>query len=410
MSQRLWSPEDAQEVVLADVRPLGAERVGLLDALGRVLAEDVRARRDGPAWDNSAMDGFALRAADLREARPERPALLEVVEDLPAGRVGERAVGPGQASRIMTGAPLPEGADTVVPIERVEHDGRELRVPQSAEPGAHVRRRGEDVRAGEVLVPAGTELGPGEVAVLAAQQRSQPAVGRRARVAILATGDELIDVDGELGPGRIVNSNSYGLAAMVRAHGGEPVVLPSARDEPEALRGAVESALSADFVLSSGGVSVGAYDYVRKVLAEMGAEERLWGVAMKPGKPLFFGVIRGRPYFGLPGNPVSSLVVFLQFVRPALRKAAGHPEARWRLPEARALAEGPLANGGERREYLRARVARDDEGRLRASVRGAQGSHILSSMLSANGLVVLEPGARVAAGESVRVQLLGEIG
>ncbi len=403
--------EEARAAVLERIRPLGPERVALTEALGRVLAADVAAPYDNPPHDNSAMDGFAVRFADTAPATEASPVTLPVIEDIPAGRVPQMKLEPGQASRIMTGAPIPAGCDTVIRVEdtRDHGDHVEILIPED-EPGANIRRRGEDMREGEPLIPAGTELGAGEVGVLAAVQRSFVAVGRRPTVGVLSSGDELVEIDEVRGPGQIVNSNTPALGAVARSCGAEPVLLPTVADDEAAIRASVETALACDFVVSSGGVSVGEYDYVKKVLDDLGAEEVLWRVAMKPGKPLFFCMLKGRPYFGLPGNPVSSLMSFLQFVRPAVRKAAGYPRDQWPLPESRARMEHDVANDGDRRNFLRARLRLDGAGRLTASTsHRAQGSHILTSMLGANGIVVLDPDQSVAAGEPVTVQILGHV-
>ena len=402
--------EEARAAVLERIRPLGAERVALTGALGRVLAADVAAPYDNPPHDNSAMDGFAVRFADVAAATRESPATLPVIEDIPAGRVPEHRLEAGQASRIMTGAPVPPGCDTVIRVEDTRDHGDRVDILVPAEEGANIRRRGEDMREGEPLIRAGAELGSGEVGVLAAVQQSFVAVGRRPTVAVLSSGDELVEIDQVRGPGQIVNSNTPALGAVARACGAEPVLLPTVADDEAAIRASVETALTCDFVVSSGGVSVGEYDYVKKVLDDLGAEEVLWRVAMKPGKPLFFCMLRGKPYFGLPGNPVSSLMSFLQFVGPAVRKAAGHPPERWPLPESTALMEHDVANDGDRRNFLRARLRLDGGGRLTASTsHRAQGSHILTSMLGANGIVVLDPDQAAAAGDPVTVQIIGAV-
>ena len=408
MSEPLLTPEQAQTIVLEHIQPLGVERVPLFEALDRVLAQDLPARHDSPPHDNSAMDGYALRHRDIAAATSARPALLEVIEDIPAGYVPQKSVGPGQASRIMTGALLPAGADTVIRVEDTRAEGAKVAILDPDEEGVNIRRRGEDVQAGQVVVTAGTYCGPGELAVLASLQQAFVPVRRRPVLAILSTGDELVELDEPLAPGKIVNSNTYGLAALALANGALPLMLPIVRDEEAQIRRAVENALSADFILSSGGVSVGDYDYVKKVLDDLGAQAKLWRVAMKPGKPLFFCTLQGKPYFGLPGNPVSSLVSFLQFVRPAIRKAAGHPPGEWFLPVASARMEHPIANEGDRRQYARARL-RLEQGRLLAAAPHGQGSHMLSSMLGANGLLLLESGAHLGAGDEVLVQLCGPV-
>lgn len=402
--------EEAQQIVLDNIHLLGVERVSLLDALGRVLAADVPAAHDNPPMDNSAMDGYAVRFADIRAATAAAPTRLQVVEDIPAGTVGKKTVGPGQASRIMTGAPVPAGADTVVQVEGTRGEGDKVEILDPGFSGAHIRRRGEDMKEGEVLIAAGSECGPGEVGVLASAQRTFLPVYRRPTVSVLSTGDELVEIDEPLEPGKIVNSNSTGLAAMCRAHGAVPVVFPIIPDDEGEMRRSIEAALTSDFVISSGGVSVGDYDYVKQVLTQMGAEELLWRVAMKPGKPLYFCLIGGKPYFGLPGNPVSSLLSFLQFVRPAIRKATGHPPDELLLPSGTAHMEHSVHNRGDRRRYLRARLRFGDAGQLLASTtHRAQGSHVLTSMLGTNGIVVLDPEEHVEEGGSATVQIAGDL-
>ena len=405
---KMLTPEQAQQIVLDHIRPLGVERVALLDALDRILATDARARRDNPPCDNSAMDGYALRHQDIQAASAAQPAVLEMIEEIPAGRVGQQTVGPGQTSRIMTGAPVPPGADTVIPVEDTRAQGNRIEILEADERKANVRHRGEDIQAGSVVLPAGTLCGTGELGILAALQCSFLPVQRRPTLAILSTGDELVEIDEALEPGRIVNSNTYALAALARAHGAVPIMLPIARDSEADTRQAVENALQADFILSSGGVSVGEYDYIRKVLNDMGSQFKFWRVAMKPGKPLFFCLLQGKPYFGLPGNPVSSMMSFLQFVRPAIRKATAFPAADLLLPTARGVVENPLYNEGNRRNYLRARL-RFAKGRLYASTHAGQGSHMLTSMLGANGIVVLEPEQKVEPGDEVNLQIIERV-
>ncbi len=403
--EKMLTPEQAQQIVLDHIRPLGVERVALLDALDRILAAEVRARRDNPPCDNSAMDGYAVRHQDIADATPAQPAGLEMIEDIPAGHLGEKTVGPRQTSRIMTGAAVPDGADTVIPVEDTRAAGRLVQILEPDAVGANIRRRGEDIRTGSVVLPTGTLCGPGELGVLAALQHGFVPVQRRPTLAILSTGDELVEIDEPLEPGKIVNSNTYALAALARAHGAVATMLPIARDSEEDIRRAVEAALEADFILSSGGVSVGEYDYIRKVLNDMGGQFKFWRVAMKPGKPLFFCLIQGKPYFGLPGNPVSSMMSFLQFVRPAVRKASGYSEDELLLPTAKGLVENSIHNDGNRCNYLRARL-RFAEGHLRASTRAGQDSHMLTSMLEVNGIVVLEPEEKVEAGDEVNLQII----
>ena len=407
----MLSVDAARAAVLERIQSLGSERVSLHAALDRHLAVDVTTPTDNPPHDNSAMDGYAVQFSDVAGATAAAPVRLVVIEDAPAGTVPQKTVGPGQACRIMTGAPMPKGADSVIRVEytRGEGDWAEVFEPEE-ELGDNVRRRGEDMRAGDCLMRAGTHIGPGEIGVLATAQRAFVPVTRHPRLAILSSGDELVEVDEPRGPGQIINSNTPALAAMARACGAEPVVLPIAADTEEAIRDSILSALSCDFIVSSGGVSVGDYDYVKKVLTDLKADEVLWRVAMKPGKPLFFCVLRGTPYFGLPGNPVSSLVSFLQFVRPAIRKASGLPADQWDLPTSIARMEHPIVNDGDRHWFLRARLRLDEEGRLSASTdHSGQGSHMITSMLGANGFVQLAPGERIAAGGSATVQIISAV-
>lgn len=411
-ADRILTPEEAQLTILDHVQSLGLERVSLLEAGGRVLAEEVSAHYDIPPCDNSAMDGYAVRYQDVEGAAQDRPIAVEMIEDIPAGYMGKKSVGPGQASRIMTGAPVPAGADTVIRVEYTRADdpgiGSHIEILDPETEGANVRLRGEDMRSGTPVLAVGVECGPGEIGTLATLQRAFIAVHRRPTIAILSTGDELVEVDEPLEEGKIVNSNTYALSALARAHGGVPIMLPIARDTEEEIRSAVETALAADFVVSSGGVSVGEYDYIKKVLDDMGAETIFWRVAMKPGKPLFFCKLRGKPYFGVPGNPVSSMMSFLQFVRPAIRKASGYPADDLLLPTAIAALENPVYNRGDRRQYLRAHL-RFAEGRLRAATPEKQGSHMLTSMLGVNGIVVMDAEQRAEPGDEVKVQIIGRV-
>jgi molybdopterin molybdotransferase len=398
---RMLSVEEAQEQVLAEVGLLEAEEVALGDAHGRVLREDVAAPFDVPEGDNSAMDGYAVRAADV-------PGSLQVIEDVPAGRIATRRVEPGTAIRIMTGALLPPGADAVAQVEITDAGSSVVHVSQPLTAGTNVRRQGEDMLAGSLVLRAGSPIGAAEIGVLAGVQKARVLVSRRPTVAILSTGDELVAIDQRRGPGKVVNSNAYALAALVRETGGEPRVLGIVPDEREATIAAIESALDHDFVLSSGGVSVGAFDFVKDALDALGAETKFWRIAMKPGKPVVLSRLRGRLYFGLPGNPVSSMVAFLLFVAPSLRKAMGRtggllpPIVDTRLQE-------PLSSRGDRRTYLRVRVSAMD-GELVSMPMRAQGSGVSTSMVAANGLAILEEGVTAAAaGERVRTVLFGGV-
>jgi molybdopterin molybdotransferase len=397
------SVEEALDRVLAAVPTLGAEVIGLDAALGRVLAEPVVAGRDLPSWDNSAMDGYAVRADDTVAAAANRPARLRLLGDVPAGAVAERPVDPGEAYRILTGAPLPRGADAVIPQEDVRRDGGVLLVPRLVRRGECVRPRGEDIVSGATVLEPGAVLRPAALGALAALGRPLVRVYQRPRVAILSTGDELVDIDVAPGPGQIPNSNSYTLAAQVREAGGLPVSLGIARDARDELEERFRWGLTADVLVSSAGVSVGDRDFVREVAEKLGAELAFWKVSMRPGKPLTFGVLGARPFFGLPGNPVSSMVTFELFVRPALRRMGGY--GRLHRPRVRARALAPIDNPGIRWGYLRVRLREDGEG-LGASPTGEQGSAILSSMLLADGLAVVPPDTRLGPGDIVDVILL----
>ncbi|MBI3455873.1 MAG: molybdopterin molybdotransferase MoeA [Candidatus Rokubacteria bacterium] len=399
----MLSVEEALERVLAVTPVLGCETVELTAALGRVLAEPVVAGRDLPPWNNSSMDGYALRASDTASATADRPARLRLLGEIPAGAVAEREVGSGEAYRILTGAPMPGGADAVIPQEEVRREGTVVVVPRPVGRGDFVRPQGEDIRAGESILASGALLGPAALGVLAALGRPLVRVYQRPRVAILSTGDELVDLGRVPGPGQIPNSNTYTLSAQVREAGGIPVNLGIARDAREELEERFRWGLTADVLVSSAGVSVGDRDFVRGVMEKLGAELDFWKVSMRPGKPLTFGRLGGRPFFGLPGNPVSSMVTFELFVRPALRRMGCHE--RLFRPRVRARLLAPLDNPGPRRGYLRVRLF-DEGGQITARPTGEQGSGILRSMLLADGLAVLPPDTRVEAGMALEVILL----
>jgi molybdopterin molybdotransferase len=391
----LISIAEGRERVLAEALPLPPEDVALEHALGRVLADDVRAGENLPPFDSSAMDGFAVVAGPAAE--------LAIVGESRAGHPAERGPERGEAIRISTGAAIPPGADAVVPIERVHvADGR-VSVPDTAA-GAHVRRSGEDVRAGEPVIAAGTELGPAEVAVLAALGRPEVRAGAVPRVAVLVTGDELVAPGAPLEPGQIRNSNGYAIAAQASRAGARPLPTVIVRDDRGATEGALADALdAADVVCVSGGVSVGPHDHVKPALAALGVQERFWGVRLKPGKPTWFGVRDGRLVFGLPGNPVSAMVTFHLFARPALRRLAGADPADTRT---RAIADVPLERSPERDQVIRCLLdLRDDGWHVRPTK--AQGSHVLSSMLDAQAFALVASGdGAIAAGERVEIELV----
>jgi molybdopterin molybdotransferase len=367
-----------------------------------VLAEEVRAPGDVPPHDNSAMDGYALRAADGLDG-----AALRVSGEVAAGQVAARAVGVGEAFRIMTGAPIPAGADAVVMQEHTTREGDIVRLHKSARAGEHIRRRGEDLRAGDVVLRPGTTIDAAAIGVLASARRAQLAVTRRPVVAIVSTGDELRDLDQPLDPGAIAESNSRALAALVRAAGAIPRTLPLVSDDRARIAAALEEAARADLVVSTGGVSVGDYDHVKDVLTQLGATLSAWRVDMKPGKPVALATLRGTPFYGLPGNPVSAMVAFTLFVRPAIRTALGCAQP-FDVPRVQARLTAALTTKGERRTYLRARLALAD-GRVTATALSRQGSGVLTSML-ANGLLVIDAGSRTfATGDEVPALIIGPL-
>lgn len=401
----LVSLEDTRDAILAAVPRLPVEPCPLADAVGLVLAEPVVATEPVPPFANTAMDGYALRAADTLGASADAPVRLAVVDELPAGRAPSVAVGVGEAIRIMTGAPMPDGADAVVMVERTARDGADgVLVQAEAKVGDHIRRPGGDLEAGQRVFDAGTVIGPAHVGVLASVGAHEVGVHRRARVGVLSTGDELVE-RGALAPGQIRDSNRPMLCALAAAAGVEVVDLGLARDDEALIVAVLEDAFSrCDAVLTSGGVSMGEYDYVKAALDRFGALE--WRqVAIKPAKPLAFGVVQGVPVFGLPGNPVSSLVSFELFARPALRAMMGDPAGR--RPEVVARAAHAFARRPDGKVHLdRVRVTWEGDGYVAAST-GRQESNVLSATAMANGLAFVPDGDGVAAGDPLTVMLIG---
>ncbi|MCB8947411.1 MAG: molybdopterin molybdotransferase MoeA [Ardenticatenaceae bacterium] len=397
--------QEALTAVLAGVSVLPAEQVPLLAALGRVLAQDVVAKDSLPPFSNSSMDGYALRAADLSGASAEKPATLQVVGDVAAGAVLDVTVEPGTAVRIMTGAPVPAGADAVVPVEDTNESWRDrerplpeqIQVNRSVQAGDYIRHPGEDIEAGQAILAQGHILRPQEVGVLASLGIGQIAVVRRPKVAILATGDELLEIDQPLQPGKIRNSNGYTQAAQIMALGAEPVQLGIARDTETAVREKLQAGLDAgvDLFISSAGVSVGAYDVVKAVLEEEG-NIGFWRVRMRPGKPLAYGTYHGVPYLGLPGNPVSAMVSFERFARAAIRKMAGHTQLD--RPTITVTVQEDIDSDG-RESYIRAVVTHDENG-YQATTTGAQGSHMMTSLVKANALLIVPEGVKYVASGS----------
>ena len=405
----MHSVTEAATEIVAAIWPLETERVPLAAARERVLAEDVLSPVALPPWDNASMDGYAVRSDDVHGASRDRPVTLAVIGTIAAGGRAARPLGRGEAYRIMTGAPVPDGADGVIRVEDSDAGLERVTLYDDRDAGRNVRPRGEDLSAGAVALEGGTRLGPAPLGVLASVGCAVVPVARRPRVAILATGDELVDVDrfdavrrGE----RIVSSNSYTLDALARATGADPVALALIPDDPDALRAWLLALPPHDLLITSGGISVGAFDHTRRVLSDLGAELAFWRVAMRPGAPLGFGRWRGAPWIGLPGNPVSSMVTAELFVKPALRRMLGMPKV-FAQPVPARLTE-PVTTSAPRTHFLRAVVSTGDDGRLEARLTGPQGSGLLTSMARANALLVVPADReRVEAGETLGAVLLG---
>ena len=400
--------EAALEQILKRVRPLETERVDLVGALGRALAETIVSTRVIPPWPNSSMDGYAVRAADTGAAAASGHTELAVVGKIAAGALPARPVRAGEAMRIFTGAPLPDGADAVVPQEDVEIVGDRVRIGRRVEPGAFVRPVGEDVRHGDVVLEPGHTLRAAEIGMLATLGYARVTVVRRPRVAILSTGNELADLGTEPGPGQIPNTNTYSLIAQVLEAGAEPINLGVAGDQLDVIGERLGWGQGADALVSSAGVSVGELDHVKDAMTRLGAELHLWRVSMRPGKPITFGSLGERPVFGLPGNPVSAMVTFELFVRPALLKMQGRTDLE--RPHLSAVTEDRLSNPPHLEQYFRG-IARREGDRILVRLTGDQGSHVLRSMADANCLIVVSQGTSdVPVGATVDIILLGPIG
>jgi len=389
--------EEAQQIILRHIAPLPTEELPLLQGIGRVASEDVDAPWDIPATDNSAMDGYAFSFAVVRGNS------LFVSGNIPAGKERTTPVAAGEAVRIMTGAPIPRGCDTVVPIENVETIGDTIRLLGDVRPGAHIRKRGEDIRAGQRAIAANSPLRPQEIGMLASLGKSSVRVYRRPRVGVLATGDELLEIGSPPAPGKIINSNSYGIAAQVVESGGDPVMLGIAEDEVARTCDRIREGIRGDLLITTGGVSVGDRDCVKEAIVALGGEIKFWKVHMKPGKPVAFAILEGKPVFALPGNPAAAMISFEVFVRPALLKMTGH--TRIFRPTVTAALTEPIANRGDRPHLIRVWVDARKDGYV-ASATGNQSSARLSSLTAANGFMKIAPGTSLASGESVVVSLL----
>jgi len=397
----MLSFHQARDQILAAVQPLSIEKVALLDAAGRAVAEDVIANRALPLFDNSAMDGYAVRAEDCSPG-----TTLPVVGYLPAGGALDCSVAPNTAVKIMTGAPIPPGADAIVPFEETEESPDQVRLLGPVKAGDHIRFQGEDIRPGERIIAAGTVLRPGEISLLASFGMVLMPVRRRVRVAILSTGDELQELGDEPTTGGIVNSNSWALAAAVRQIGGEAQLLGIAADNRDSLREKLGAGLQADVLITSAGVSAGDRDLVREVLDELGVKQQFWKINIKPGKPTAFGLKGRTPVFSLPGNPVSALITFEEFVRPALLKMMGHRTLVKPLFKARL--QEPVTKKVGRTQLMRVAVEIDGDGGLQVVSSGDQNTGIQRTMVCAQGIALLAADReRYAAGDRVDVHLLG---
>ena len=399
----MLSVDEARQRMLDTIPILPSEKREIFECTGYVLAEELHATENIPPFDNSAMDGFAVRAADVKNASEKNPAVLSVVETIAAGYAPTKQVAAGQAARIMTGAMMPEGADAVVMQEVTQQDADEVKVFESIDTAGNVRFTGESVAEGQQVMEKGKHLRPPEISMLASLNCAEATVHRKPTVAIVSTGDELTPLGERLEPGKIRDSNRYGLYAQVEEAGGIPIDMGIAPDDEAETERIFRAALAkADALITSGGVSVGEHDVVKTVLAKLG-EINFWRVAMKPGKPQAYGIADGKPIFGLPGNPVSSLVVFELFVRPALLKMAGHTDLL--RPIFKATLAETITNRDGRVNYMRA-ILKVSDGEITAQTTGPQGSGILHSLVLANGLITIPTGTTLNAGETVDAQFL----
>ncbi len=408
MTRELLDIEVARRTVLDRVSPLPGEHVALDDALGRVLAADVASADAVPPFDNSAMDGYAVRAEDTGGAGPDAPVALRVVDESRAGAPAGRTAGPGEAIAISTGATMPPGCDGIVRLEDADLRGGSIIVSSPVEPGRDLRHAGDDVMAGDVVLGRGTVLGPSELGVLAAVGRSGVPCARRPRIAVLTTGDELVGPGGDLGPGKIRDANAHSVPALARTAGADLGAVAHTGDDAEATREAIAGLLDADVAVVCGGVSVGEHDHVRSAFAELGVEEVFWGLALRPGKPTWFGVTGDASLaFGLPGNPVSAVVTFILLVRPALLALAGASPERYRTT---AVLDSPYSKHPGRAHFVRVRLETRDDG-WHARPTKEQASHVLTSMLGADAFAIV-PTERgdVEAGERVEIELLPSLG
>lgn len=390
--------ETAVAQVLAAMPAPQVERISLAESAGRILAEPVICPLDLPAFDNSAMDGYAVRSADIRTAKADAPVRLRLKGRIAAGEAFSGELAPGECLRLFTGAPIPRGADAVVMQEDTRVEGDVVQICDAAQPGENIRFQGEDVRRGATLAETGSEISPGLIGLLGAVGLGEVGVGRRPTVGLLATGSELREAGQPLAAGQIYESNRALLAPLIARAGGVPKAYPLIPDSLEATRAALKQAFhDCDIVITSGGVSVGEMDFVKAAFESLGGKLQFWRVAIRPGKPFVFGTLAGKYFLGLPGNPVSAFVTFLLLGRPALRRWQGARDVS--LPRQPGILAEPLTNFGERRHFLRVRVAAD--GKVYSA--GKQASHALASLAAADGLVDLAAGTNLAAGASIEV-------
>lgn len=395
----------AQKIILEKLQPLDPEKIPLIDAVGAVLHEDIYALRDNPPADNSAMDGYALRFEDISPTAQNNPTSLKVIEDIPAGIKPTKPIRSGEASRIMTGALVPDGADTVVMVEHTEKKNDSVLILKPQKEGTHIRKQGEDFKKDDLLLSKGNLVTSSNISIIATAGYAELSVYRRPVVAILSTGDELVDIGAKAEDHQIINSNTYLLASQVLESGAKPVLLGIVRDRKDDIKEKLESADKADIIITSGGVSVGDYDFVKDAIQDLGSEIVFWKIAMKPGKPLTFSMLGKRPLFGLPGNPVSSFVSFEQFVRPAILKMSGQTDL-FRKTISAILTEDIKKKNDGRRHFLRSTLTYK-KGSYFVSVLSGQGSSMLASLASANSLLIIpETETELKSGQQVEVQVL----
>ncbi|NOX42899.1 MAG: molybdopterin molybdotransferase MoeA [Gammaproteobacteria bacterium] len=412
IEKTIISVDEAINIIMDHTSIMGTERVPTQNALNRTLAQNVIGGRHHPPWDNSAMDGYAVQWEDIKNATPNSPTELRVIGEVQAGGMLSRAVGQSEAALIMTGAPVPNGADTVIRIEDTEPNGSLVNILKPCGQGGNIRLEGEDVMKGERVLHSETLIRPAEIGMLATTGHASTLVYQQPKVSVLATGDELTELGEPISPNQIVNSNSYSISALVQESGGIPLLQATAKDTKANLESKVRNAISADIALIIGSVSVGKYDFVKDVLGDLGVDMKFWRVKMRPGHPVAFGVLPRSKYpqdgerllFGLPGNPVSCMVAFYQFVLPAIRKMTGRQNLF--LPRVEAITENDVQNNSNRRHFSRA-VTRYENGKYITRLTGNQGSGIISSMVQANSfMIVQEQHGEVKAGDKIQVQLL----